>query len=149
MEQINLNLIPGEALPIAHASQYDVGRTIRLNLFEGSSVYTLSSEATVSLDVKKSDGTIVTAALSHTQTTYVDFTTTEQMTAAAGKALCELKIDTIGTLNFILDIERGPKDGSIESDSEINDLESQITTIINNMGIGHEIDTGPYTYSDI
>lgn len=149
MEQINLNLIPGEALPVAHASQYDVGRTIRLNLFDGSSVYTLSSEAVVSLNVKKPDGTIVTAALSHTQTTYVDFTTTEQMTAAAGKALCEVKIDTIGTLNFILDIERGPKDGSIESDSEINDLESQITTIINNMGIMHDVDTGPYTYSDL
>lgn len=149
MEQININLIPGEALPVAHASQYDVGRTIRLNLFEGSSVYTLSSEAIVSLNVKKSDGTIVTAALSHTHTTYVDFATTEQMTAAAGKALCEVKINTIGTLNFILDIERGPKDGSIESDSEINDLESQITTIINNMGIMHDVDTGSYTYSDL
>ena len=149
MEQINLNLISGEALPVAHASQYDVGRTIRLNLFDGSSVYTLSSEAVVSLNVKKLDGTIVTAALSHAQTTYVDFTTTEQMTAAAGKALCEVKIDKIGTLNFILDIERGPKDGSIESDSEINDLESQITTIINNMGIMHDVDTGPYTYSDL
>lgn len=149
METLNLNLIPGEALPVAHASQYDVGRTIRLNLFEGSSVYTLSSEAIVSLNVKKPDGTIVTASLSHTQTTYVDFDTTEQMTAAAGKALCELKIDTIGTLNFILDVERGPKDGSIESDSDINDLETQITNIINNMGIDVGIKSATYTYSDL
>ena len=149
MEILNLNLIPGEALPVAHASQYDVGRTIRLNLFEGSSVYTLSSEAVVSLNVKKPDGTIVTAALSHTQTTYIDFATTEQMTAAAGKALCELKIDSIGTLNFILDIERGPKDGSIESDSDINDLETQITNIINNMGIDAGIKSAAYTYSDL
>lgn len=149
MEQINLNLIPGEALPVVHASQYDVGRTIRCNLFNGSSVYTLTSGQALSLNVKKPDGTIITKSLTNSQSTYVDFSTTQQMTAASGKALCEIKIDSIGTLNFILDIERGPKDGSIESDSEINDLESQITTIINNMGIGHEIDTGPYTYSDI
>ena len=104
METLNLNLIPGEVLPVAHASQFDVGRTIRLNLFNGSSVYTLTSEDTLTLNAKKPDGTIITTPVTNTQSTYVDITTTEQLTACYGKVECEIGINTIGTLNFIISI---------------------------------------------
>lgn len=149
MEILNLNLIPGEALPVAHASQFDVGRTIRLNLFNGSSVYTLTSEDTLTLNAKKPDGTIITTPVTHTQTTYVDIATTEQLTACYGKVECELGINTIGTLNFIIDVERGPKEGSVESDSVIDGLEEQVRTIINNMGLNTGVRFGPYTSTDL
>ncbi len=149
MEILNLNLIPGEALPVAHSSQFDIGRTIRLNLFNGSSVYTLSSSDTVSLKAKKPDGTIISMSVEHTQSTYVDISTTEQLTACYGKVECELCINTIGTLNFIIDVERGPRDGSVESDSIIDDLETQITNIINNLGINIGIKSASYTSTDL
>lgn len=150
MEIINLNLIPGEALPVCHASQYDDERTIRLNLFDGSSVYTLSSDDEVTLSVRKPDGNIVTAEITHTQVSYVDITTTEQMTAVPGKSVCELTINTIGTLNFILDVEEGPENGSINSASEIHDLRTQIEDIISSMPISSaSIKMTTYTYSDL
>ena len=150
MEIINLNLIPGEALPVCHASQYDDERTIRLNLFDGSSVYTLSSSDEVTLNVRKPDGNIVTAEITHTQVSYVDITTTEQMTAVPGKSTCELTINTIGTLNFILDVEEGPRNGSINSDSEISNLRTQIEDIISSMPISSaSIKMATYTYSDL
>lgn len=150
MEIINLNLIPGEALPVCHASQYDNERTIRAYLFNGSSVYTLSSSDEVTLSVRKPDGNIVTAEVTHTQVAYVDIETTEQMTACPGKAICELTINTIGTLNFIMDVEEGPRNGSIASESEIHNLRSQIEDIIGSMPIsGGSLNYADYTYTDL
>lgn len=135
MEQINLNLIPGRTMPVAHASQYDVGRTIRFNLFEGDTIYTLDGTETVNVNVRKTDGNIVTAALVVTASaTYVDVVTTEQMTACYGSNLAEIQIikdgDTLGTLNFILEIEEDPTEGGIESESEIHNLRSQVAEIV-------------------
>lgn len=131
MEQINLNLIPGRTMPVAHASQYDVGRTIRFNLFEGETVYTFDGSETVSVDVRKTDGNIVTASLTASaSSSYVDVVTTEQMTACSGSNLAEIQIvkggTTIGTLNFILEVEEDPLDGGAESESEIHNLRAQV-----------------------
>ena len=133
MEAINLNIIPGKTWPVAHASQFDVGRTFRANLFEGSSVYTLDGTETLSVIVKKPDGNQVTAAVTNTSDSYVEVVTTEQMTACEGSNLAEIRIekgdDVIGTLNFILECEKSPDTG-IESDSAIHNLEQQVTEIV-------------------
>lgn len=131
MEQINLNLIPGRTMPVAHASQYDVGRTIRFNLFEGDTIYTLDGTETVNVNVRKTDGNVVTEELTVTASaSYVEVVTTEQMTACSGSNLAEIQIikgdDTIGTLNFILEVEEDPMEGGIQSESEINNLRSQV-----------------------
>lgn len=131
MEQINLNLIPGRTMPVAHASQYDVGRTIRFNLFEGDTIYTLDGTETVNVNVRKTDGNVVTEELTVTaSTSYVDVVTTEQMTACFGSNLAEIQIikgdDTLGTLNFILEVEEDPMEGGIQSESEINNLRTQV-----------------------
>lgn len=135
MEQINLNLIPGRTMPVAHASQYDVGRTIRFNLFEGDTIYILDGTETVNVNVRKTDGNIVTAALVVTASaTYVEVVTTEQMTACSGSNLAEIQIikgdDTIGTLNFILEVEEDPMEGGIHSESEIHNLRSQVKEMV-------------------
>ena len=135
MEQINLNLIPGRTMPVAHASQYDVGRTIRFNLFEGDTIYSLDGTETVNVNVRKTDGNVVTEELTVTASaSYVEVVTTEQMTACSGSNLAEIQIikgdDTIGTLNFILEVEEDPMEGGIQSESEINNLRSQVANIV-------------------
>lgn len=131
MEQITLDLIPGKVLPVCHASQYDVGRQIRINLTDAGTPYTLDGTETITADVRKTDGCIVTEACTVVASrTYVDLITTQQMTACFGLNLCELKIekgaDTIGTLNFILDVEEDPLDEGIASQSAIHDLQAQV-----------------------
>ena len=130
METLNLNLIPTGANPVAHVSQYDEGRVIRFNLFEGSAVYTLDGTETIECDVKKPDGNIVTVAVTNTSDSYVEIDTTLQMCACAGESLAELHItkgaQELGTLNFILAVERSPLEGGIESESDLHNLQEQI-----------------------
>lgn len=133
MERITLNLIPKGITPICHASQYDTGRQIALDLMDDLQGYTLSDE-TIELGVCKPDGNIVTAAVEVTSgKTYVTIETTEQMTACEGDSECELKISkdgaVIGTLNFKLRVERDPLKDGIESDTEIHNLTTQIHDI--------------------
>jgi len=135
MEQINLNLIPGRAFPVCHVSQYDVGRTIRCNLFEGDQVFALATGDTAEVHVKKPDTTVVTASLTVVDAqTYLDIVTTQQMDAVAGSNLCEIKIvrggKTLGTLNFIMEVEEDPLNNGVESKSAIHDLTNQVESIM-------------------
>jgi hypothetical protein len=88
MEQIRLDLIPGKSAPVCHASQYDVGRTIRLNLVEGGSEYSIPSGTTAEIHIRKPDNNIISAAVTATQgNKYIDIVTAEQWTACAGTNL--------------------------------------------------------------
>ena len=136
MENVKLDLIPGRVMPICHASQYDVGRVIRFNLVENDVPYVLDGTETVTFDERKIDGNVVTAACTVTASkSYVDVETTEQMCACYGQNLCELKIEKgdvlIGSLNFVLDVERDPLEGGIQSESEIYNLQVQVTAMAN------------------
>lgn len=130
MEAIKLNLIPNGTNPVAHASQYDEGRSFRFDLFEGAAVYTLDGTEVLECDIKKPDGNIVTVAVTNTSDSYIVVETTLQMCACAGSSFGEIKITKdakiIGTLNFILAVERSPLEGGIESDSGIHNLQEQI-----------------------
>ena len=134
MESFNLNIIPGKDRPVCHASQYDIGRTIRVNLFEGFNVFTLDGTEVISISVRKPDGNVVTESVTNTSDSYVEFVTTEQMTACHGSNLCELKLekgaDVIGTMNFILDVEQDPLEGGVQSASEIDNLQTQIADMV-------------------
>lgn len=129
MEVFNLDIIPGKSVPVIHASQFDAGREFKANLFEGPTVYTLSGAETLSVIVRKPDGNMVTAAVTNTSDSYITFKTTEQMTACDGANLCELRIengaDVIGSINFIMEVEKSPDTG-ITSASEIHNLAAQV-----------------------
>lgn len=136
MEQITLDLIPKGSLPVLHASQYDDGRQWKVNLKENGEDYTLTDE-TIVLGVRKGDGCAVTCAVAiESGKKYVILTSTEQMCAVAGQNLAELQITKgsmkIGTLNFILQVERDPLNGSISSSSEIHDLQHQVDECVDN-----------------
>lgn len=134
MEQLNLNLIPTGATPVCHTKQYDVGRVIRFNLFNGSEVYTLDGTETVSVNVHKPDGNLVTEALDASHGTYVDVITTEQMDAVAGVNICDISIDKgadhIATLNFNMSVQASPLEGGVQSVSEINNLATQVAALV-------------------
>lgn len=134
MESFNLNIIPGKDRPVCHASQYDIGRTIHVNLFEGFNVFTLDGTEVISISVRKPDGNVVTESVTNTSDSYVEFVTTEQMTACHGSNLCELKLekgaDVIGTMNFILEVEQDPLEGGVQSASEIDNLQTQVAGMV-------------------
>jgi hypothetical protein len=131
MEIIKLNLIPNGVNPTCHCSQYDEERAIRIELFDGLTPYTLQSGDTVTLNVRKPDNTIVTTTVETTQgNNYVDILTTEQICACVGYNLCDLTITNgskvIGTLNFIMAIERDVLADGIPSQSVIKDLDALV-----------------------
>lgn len=134
METINLDIIPGRTPPVCHASQFDDGRVIRFNLFEGGTAFTLDGSELLTFAVRKPDGNVVTVSVTNTSDSYVDIVTTEQMCAVAGASLCELTIEkgavTIGTTNVIMAVEKDPLDGGLSSASQINDLASQIAALL-------------------
>lgn len=137
MEQVNLNIVPNGIKPVCHASQYDRGRQIRLNLYDGTSTYSLSGTETIELNIKKADGTVYTDEITNTSDNYLVVSTTQQMTAASGDNECNIKITdgsvVIGTLNFILNVEASPLEGGIDSVSYIYNLSQQIEDIISHM----------------
>ncbi len=147
MEIIKLNLIPSGVNPTCHCSQYDNGRVIRIELFDGLTPYVLQSGDTVTLNVRKPDNTIVTGTVSTTQgNNYVDIVTTEQICAVVGYNLCDLTITNgetvIGTLNFIMAVERDVLADGIPSQSVIEDLDALVAEAVgDNYYTKTEVDT--------
>ncbi|MBO7733159.1 MAG: BppU family phage baseplate upper protein [Methanobrevibacter sp.] len=142
MEVKDLNIIPSGEKPIIHASQFDVNRTIKFNLFEDGEEYTLSSGITITCIIKKVDGNIVTFEVTNTEGKYIELTLPQQATACAGVNIGEVVLTdednyVIGSINFILEVERSPELGGIESASDIHDLTEQIEVITTQI-IGNE-----------
>ena len=135
METIKLDLIPGKKMPSLHASQFDDGREHGIDLFENGVVYKLDGTETLTINERKGDDCICSLDIENTfiGSNHIVFASTEQMCAVWGNNICELVIKrgsvTLGTLNFILEIEPSPTEGGIESESEISNLERQITEI--------------------
>lgn len=134
MERIKLNLIPSGVAPVVHVSQYDDGRNFGIDLFEGESVYVLDGTETLTVNVRKPDGHIVTEGVTNTGTSSLTVTTTEQMTAVKGTNLANLKIEkgsvTIATLNFLMAVEVDPLENGDPSESFIHNLETQIAQAV-------------------
>lgn len=116
MEAINLDLLPGAMPPIVHVSQGDVGRQFKIAIYDDTgAAYSLTGK-TLSIVGHKGDGNVFQYAIpsSAISGNEVTITTEEQMTPAAGKALCEIRIEQngtkLGTCNFVMDVEQGPAD---------------------------------------
>ena len=140
-QNIKLNLVPNGMMPIVHCSQYDVDRTFTVTLYDGSATYTIPTGAVIFLMGMKGDR----HAFEYTSTTdpdtvsydgsVVSIATTQQMTAADGKAICELRVVSasglnIGTLNFVLDVEKDPTEDGIISDTDIAAIQEYTNTVV-------------------
>jgi len=135
IQSITVDLIPNGKMPMLHASQYDDGRQVRINLTENRQAYTLTGNEVLSLAVRKADNTLVTMDIANTYggKSYVEFATTEQMCACAGLNFGEVTITEngtkVGSLNFYLYCEVSPEQGGV-SQSEINNLARQVEELV-------------------
>lgn len=105
MESKSINLIPERTAPVFHVSQNDADRDIRLNLFEGAKVVTLSGTESVRVRYKKPDGSIGSFGVTNTSNTYVDVTIPSSVTDKVGRVYCKLKINGLGYKAFYIDVE--------------------------------------------
>ncbi|MGF2565436.1 hypothetical protein ACQUWZ_26530, partial [Ralstonia pseudosolanacearum] len=101
----------------------------------GLTPYTLQSGDVVTLNVRKPDNHIVTTTVETTQdNNYVDIVTTEQICACVGYNTCDLTITNgsvvIGTLNFIMAIERDVIADGDPSESVIENLDSLVAQAV-------------------
>jgi hypothetical protein len=137
-EKKNINLIPGLALQTLHVSQNDVGRTLVVELFEGSSAYAIPADATATIEGTKQStlGFKVTGVISTNSAgirSVVTFVTTKEMTDEWGEILTEIKIKKgttqLGTANFILSVERDPHPETT-TDGSIDTLIPEITALV-------------------
>lgn len=128
----NVNLIPGDVPPIIHVKQYDTGlRTLIFTVYNGESVFSIPSDATVKCEGTKPDrkGFSYEVTFDGSEVT-VDLE--PQMTAVGGRATCQLTIGQddgiLGTANFILDIEHAALgDDTVLSASDL----ATVTQLVN------------------
>ena len=107
-QTLDLNLIPGRVLPMVNVSQYDKdSRTLEFTIYNGDQSFSLTGLSAYIQGLKPDGhGFNYSATVSSTKITA---DVTEQMTACAGRVMCEVIImsgtDRIGTGNFILNVE--------------------------------------------
>ena len=137
--QIELDVSPGGIAPVIHVSQYDTGsRTLQFNLIATAGDLILPTGTKSEIRGTKPDGNGFSYdCILRGKTVTADVT--EQMTAAAGKAVCEIVLYTgtparegaeasadftqLCTANFILFVERAALDkDTVKSGSEIKQL---------------------------
>lgn len=131
METRNVNITPGGQPPIIHVSQNDVGRTITINVTDGTGWYDLTGCSAALAGIKPSGlGFTINGTISgHT----VTITTVKLMTAEYGNIACELKITKgttkIGTANIILAVEKDPHPENT-TDGNVDELIPEITILV-------------------
>lgn len=126
-QKIKINLIPGGIIPVIYVSQYDAGRPLQFEIYDGQNAATIESGTTIKIRGTKADGHGVEYACTYSGNV-VSASTTQQMTAAPGSMTCELRLTknsaVIGTANFILEVEESAlRDGTDLSGSELPFLE--------------------------
>lgn len=115
-----------QSAPYINVNQYDRGEVWQFELYnEDGTKYTPSTGAIIGL---KSDGNAIANDGTVDSEGRVIITETEQMTAAAGRSVFELLIDsdTHGTANFIVKVEKRPTDDAEFSDSDLSMLQEAI-----------------------
>ena len=131
-QAINLDVIPAGVRPVIHVSQFDNQvQALRFTLYKDNQPFTIPSGAAVLINGYKPDNTAFSYAATATSGQTATFSVTQQMTAVPGDVECELRVRTaseiIGTLNFILRVEKAPlTDDSVISETEIPLIEQAI-----------------------
>lgn len=143
-----LNAGTGSA-PYINVSQYDEGETWLFELYsETGERYIPSTGAIVGV---KSDGHGIVNTGTVDNEGRVVITETEQMTAAAGRAIFELSIDglTHGTANFVVAVERKPTDDAVMSDSDLSLIQEAVDAAEEINAVIEKMDITIDTYNDL
>lgn len=132
----NLDMVPGGAPPVIHVSAGDVGRPFRAVLLYNGETYDLEDVTSVKIRGTKPDKTVFEYALTFDdEDSHVDFVIEEQMAIIAGQVLCEIRLfsgdDTIGSANFVLDVEQNCFDPDASSESDITTISDYVAETVN------------------
>lgn len=124
MQTTKLSMTPGGVLPVVHASQYDTGRLLTFNLYDGATPYTIPAGSTVLVEGVKEDNHAFQYAVESFSGNQVVVKLSQQMTAVAGPVECQIRVQSstadLGTVNFILSVEEGPlNDSTVISDTDL------------------------------
>lgn len=146
-QELNISIIPKGDIPSYYAKQYETGRPIIIKLLDDNGdAFNPDLTDIIKLNCRKVDDNIVIIAPDSVSGNTITFITTEQLTACCGDNLCELRITDneekeIATINFILHVQKMPTVGGLDSESQIDDLSNQITTICNEIvpGVVEEV----------
>ena len=124
-----LDMVPGERPTVVYVKQYDRGsRALEFQLHKGITPWEVPEGATVTIDGTKADGKGFSYIAEASGST-VTVTVTQQMTAAAGRAACQLTVtkgeNVLGSARLALDVERAalPEDADM-SKTDISSLET-------------------------
>ena len=118
-----LNLIPGGVIPVVNCSQYDVGRVLTFDIYDGNNAASLAAGTTVKVEGTKPSRHAFsygspTATISGN---VVTISTADQMTAEAGTVECKIVLtngsQVIGTAMFLLECEVA----GVQDDVDISD----------------------------
>lgn len=146
MEEIALNIIPTEILPICHVSQNDKSRHIRINLVDGVTPYKISSYDSITFNLRKPNNVVMKNDLEITPgESYVDIEVSSDMCDINGKNLCDLRISNpvsrsiINTSNFYMFVEVDPLHNPAPSPSGSGGLISTELNIISTTYIVMEV----------
>lgn len=132
-----LDLKDPSVVPEIHVPRGDSGlRAFEFHLLDGSSIYTIPTNVTITIRGTKPDKNGFTYPCTYTSSTGVVVANcTEQMTAVVGDTICQLVlVDTnsnrIATFCFHLIVERSATDdGTIYSDSDMAYAEQIVNRI--------------------
>ena len=134
-KEFKLDLAPGQLRPVVNASQGDIGRPFKADLYWNGSPWTATGY-TAKLRGKKPDNTVFeyTATVSGSSVT---FSTTEQMTIISGPVECELVFSQSGNVvasaNFVLAVENSPYNPDAPSESVIPGIDDIVTDVVDDV----------------
>lgn len=135
---ITLSIIPNGEIPVFYTSQYETGRPLIIDLVDvDGEPYTPNEGVEIELHERKVDDNIVILSDPDIDENRITFTINEQVTACSGDNVTELWLidendNTIGTLNFIIHVEKNPISGGVESQSVIDNISEQINEMVTN-----------------
>lgn len=126
-QTIFLDMVPGGIPPVAHVSQGDTGaRKLYFRILNNGELFDTTGLTAVMYG-KKPDGAMFSYSCDVYQYS-IQRSCTEQMTAVAGRTLCELRLTdgdgVVGTANFILDVEENPTADATASSSQFTEFQA-------------------------
>jgi hypothetical protein len=135
-ERITVNMVPSGELPVFHASQYETARPFIADLFWGDTEFAPGDDSWAEIDIRKVDGNIIIMSDDVSiEGNVVSVVLPQQAVTCIGKNIGQIKIysaedQLVATLNFILEVQPDPLAGGVDSETAIDNLESQIAAIV-------------------
>ena len=137
-QRIVLNLIPkkGDEPVVFYASQYETARPFIADLMWGDTEFAPGGDCWAEINIRKVDNNLVVITDDVTiDNNEVSVILPQQAVTCVGKNFGQVKIyaadeQLVAALNFILEVQPDPLAGGVDSETAIDNIESQIAAIV-------------------